>query len=81
MEGAAAGEHLIEEELGRAYARVLAHEVVHALANDMRHAGSGLMAPTENRSVLISRSIEIDEHPAAATARGLRRCLEQATTR
>ena len=72
---------LSSEELGRAYARVLAHEVVHALANDMRHAESGLMAPTQNRNALISRSIEIDEHSAAEAARGLRRCLELATTR
>lgn len=66
---------LSPEELGRAYGRVLAHEVVHAFANERGHADSGLMAPTQNRNVLLSRTVEVDEESAAAFVTGLRRCL------
>ena len=61
------------EELGRAYGRVLAHEVIHAIANDMRHADSGLMAPTQNRHVLTSLRTAVDAGSKAAFLRGLAR--------
>lgn len=60
-------------ELGRAYGRVLAHEVIHAIANDMRHADSGLMAPTLQRSVLISAKKAVDAESKAAFLSGLAR--------
>ena len=43
------------EELGRAYGLVMAHEIIHAIANSERHADSGVMAPTQNRKLLLSR--------------------------
>ncbi len=61
------------EELGRAYGKVLAHEVVHAIAHDRGHANSGLMAPTQNRHVLTSAGVVIDHESAAAFLRGLDR--------
>jgi hypothetical protein len=65
-------------EKGRAYAAVLAHEVLHALANDQRHAESGLMAPSQNRKVLISGAINVDDESATACRRGLERIGELA---
>ena len=64
---------LSSEQLGRAYGRVLAHEVLHAIANDMRHADSGLMAPTHNRNLLISAGMEVDYESVVALVRGLER--------
>jgi len=60
-------------ELGRAYARVLAHEVVHAVANDRRHADRGLMAAVQNHHVLTSPDAEVDPESATAFYEGLRR--------
>ncbi len=60
-------------ELGRAYGRVLAHEVVHAFAPGRGHADSGLMAPTQNRHVLTSASTTVDAESVAAFLEGLER--------
>ena len=64
---------LSSEELGRAYSRVLAHEVIHAIAPDRGHADSGLMAPTQNRHVLTSAATEVDTESAVAFLEGLER--------
>ena len=64
---------LSSEELGRAYGRVLAHELVHAIANDMRHAASGLMAPAQNRKLLLSARTSVDDASKAAFLSGLAR--------
>jgi hypothetical protein len=56
----------------RAYARVAAHEIVHAIANSERHADSGLMAPTQTRNVLVSSDFGMDDESAGALVRGLR---------
>lgn len=60
-------------ELGRAYGRVLAHEVIHAVANDMRHADSGIMAPTQNRKLLLVPSTALDQDSAQAFLQGMAR--------
>jgi len=57
-------------ELGRAYGRVLAHEVIHAIAYDRGHADSGLMAPSQNRHVLTSVATEVDAVSAVASGKG-----------
>jgi len=64
---------LSAEELGRAYGRVIAHEVIHAVANDMRHAETGVMAPTQNRKLLLSSSAALDTESEAAFLMGLAR--------
>jgi hypothetical protein len=64
---------LSSPELGRAYGRVLAHEVIHAVANDMRHADSGVMAPTQNRKLLLAPSTALDQDSAQAFLQGMAR--------
>jgi len=63
-------------ELGRAYGRVVAHEVIHAIANDLRHAESGLMAPAQNRSALLSTRTAVDNGSKAAFLLGLARVTD-----
>lgn len=60
-------------EQARAYARVFAHEVVHAIANDQRHAGRGLMTGSLNRHLLVGMEIEIDDETTAALQQGIMR--------
>jgi len=67
---------LSSHELARAYSRVLAHEVIHAVANDMRHAESGIMAPAQNRRTLLSAAAEVDDASTAAFLAGLARIEE-----
>jgi hypothetical protein len=47
-------------ELSRALARVVAHEVVHALAPERGHAEWGLMAATLNREALLADAVVLD---------------------
>lgn len=47
-------------ELSRALARVVAHEVVHALAPERGHTGAGLMAGKLTRGQLLADSIVLD---------------------
>jgi hypothetical protein len=47
-------------ELSRALARVVAHEVVHALAPERGHAEWGLMAATLNREALLADEVALD---------------------
>lgn len=57
-------------ELSRALARIVAHEVVHALAPERGHAESGLMSGKLTRQELLSKGIDLDgpslERAAAA---------------
>ncbi len=61
------------EEEARAYARVMAHEIFHAIANDHRHAKSGLMAPVLTDNVLTAARMAVDGGSKAAFLRGLAR--------
>lgn len=47
-------------ELSRALTRVVAHEVVHVLAPERGHAGSGLMSRTLTRKLLLADRIKLD---------------------
>jgi hypothetical protein len=52
-------------ELSRALARIVAHEVVHALAPARGHADSGLMTEKLTRKLLLADRIELDESSLA----------------
>jgi hypothetical protein len=54
------------QDLALALARVVAHEVVHAIAPDEPHSRGGLMSDSLNRSYLLGRRIPVDSHCAAA---------------
>jgi hypothetical protein len=47
-------------ELSRALARIVAHELVHALAPERGHAESGLMSKTLTRAELLKEGIDLD---------------------
>jgi hypothetical protein len=47
-------------ELSRALARIVAHEVVHALAPERGHADSGLMSGSLTREALLADAIDLD---------------------
>jgi hypothetical protein len=53
-------------QIARAVARVLVHEVVHAVAPSLPHAERGLMGHRLNRQFLLSAGVRFD--PAAAAA-------------
>jgi hypothetical protein len=53
--------------LGRAIGRIVAHEVIHAVAPAVRHASAGIMSARFDRSDLLSMRLGID----AATRRGV----------
>lgn len=55
---------------GRALGRVLAHELVHAIAPDCPHTGSGLMSARLTRWMLISPEADFDEIARAYLRRG-----------
>ncbi len=58
-------------ELAKALARILAHEVVHAVAPDHPHASSGLMVARFRRASLLRRQVRIDPGCARAFRRAL----------
>lgn len=60
-----------ERALGRAFARVIAHEVIHALLPSRPHSEEGITGRTLDRSSLLASRIEIDP----ALARELRAAL------
>jgi hypothetical protein len=62
-------------ELGLALARVVAHEVVHAIIPDEPHASSGLMHHSMDRSFLLGQKARIDRDCARAFARNLAEIL------
>jgi hypothetical protein len=55
-------------EMGRALARVVAHEVIHTLAPELGHADSGLMSRNLTRDALLADAIDLDE-PSLERAR------------
>lgn len=57
--------------IGRAIGRIVAHEVIHAVAPALEHARSGLMAASFNRSHLLANRLDMD----AASLRWLRLAL------
>jgi hypothetical protein len=58
-------------QLARALGRVIAHEVVHAVARAHPHSQEGLMQPHLDRSSLLQDRMEIDEKCVAAFVQGL----------
>ncbi len=65
--------HWSPQQEGRALGRVLAHEIVHALAPHLPHASAGLMAPTLRSAQLLSPRIHLDDASAEALRRGVLR--------
>jgi len=59
-------------DLGRALGRVIAHEVIHALAPDHRHADQGVMRLTQKAATL-TRPSRIDDGCSLAVLAALRR--------
>lgn len=57
--------------LGRAIGRIVAHEVIHAVAPGLEHARTGIMAATLGRSQLLTARLEVD----AVTRGALRRSI------
>jgi hypothetical protein len=60
--------------LGRAIGRIVAHEVIHAVAPALGHASSGVMSPRFSRNDLLSLHLPVD----GATRRGVRAVLAAA---
>jgi hypothetical protein len=60
--------------LGRAIGRIVAHEVIHAVAPAVRHSRSGIMSPRLGRRDLLAHYLPVD----GATRRGVRAVLAAA---
>lgn len=60
--------------LGRAIGRIVAHEVIHAVAPALGHARSGIMSPRFDRNDLLSVHLPVD----GATRQGVRAVLAAA---
>jgi hypothetical protein len=69
------------EPLARALARVVAHEIVHAIAPDTPHAREGLMRHAFDRGFLLGARAPIDAGCAAAFVSGLAAQWQQARAR
>jgi hypothetical protein len=54
----------VQAQVGRALARVIAHEIVHAVAPGHPHADEGLMNPSLSQAALLQSAIAVD--PACA---------------
>ncbi len=48
------------QQIARAFARVVVHELVHAIAPEHSHAKQGLMRGTLNRQLLLSRELPVN---------------------
>ena len=57
--------------VGRAFARVIVHEVVHALAPDVSHAETGIMRGSLARWFLLADELALDEASREAVLAGL----------
>lgn len=57
--------------MGRALGRIVAHEVIHAVAPYVQHARSGIMQARLERRDLLANRLDVDRE----TVRGLRRAL------
>jgi hypothetical protein len=54
------------DALGRALGRVVAHEVIHAIAPEAPHAGTGLMRHALDRNFLLGTKASVDARCATA---------------
>jgi hypothetical protein len=64
-------EQLRPELIGRAFGRVVAHEVIHALAPDHKHRRRGVLACWLDREALLQSRLCIDKATAEALRGGL----------
>jgi len=69
------------EPLARALGRVVAHEIVHAIAPDTPHAREGLMRHAFDRNFLLGARAPIDASCAAAFVSGLAAQWQQSRAR
>jgi hypothetical protein len=69
------------DALGRALGRVVAHEVVHAIAPDAPHAGDGLMRHALSRNFLLGPKAAVDARCASAFVARLAAQGQQARAR
>ena len=66
------------EDVGRAFGRVVAHEVIHAFATfagEHRHRGTGLMGQGLDKDTLLLPGISVDERSGAAFREGLAKAV------
>ena len=67
------------EDVGRAFGRVVAHEVIHAFgtfAGEHRHRGNGLMGRGLDKDTLLVAGLEVDDRSGAAFREGLAKVAE-----
>lgn len=64
-------DYLRPEEVGRAFGRVVAHEVVHALAPEHKHSGWGILGHAQDERSLLQPQLSIHESAGAALRAGL----------
>jgi hypothetical protein len=72
---AATGDFAAQRALGVALGRVVAHELVHAMAPEMTHTTAGLMAPVYGRQVLVGPRPRLDLAVSVAYRAGVERWL------
>jgi hypothetical protein len=65
----------VQRALGVALGRVVAHELVHAMAPEMTHATAGLMAPVYDRQALVGPRLRLDLAAITAYRAGQERWL------
>lgn len=58
-------------DVGRAFGRVVAHEVVHALAPDHKHSGWGILGHVQDKRSLVQPELRIHESAGEAVRAGL----------
>lgn len=63
--------YLRPEEIGRAFGRIVAHEVVHALAPDHKHSGWGILGHAQDERSLTQPQLSISDDAGAALREGL----------
>jgi hypothetical protein len=63
--------YLRPEEIGRAFGRIVAHEVVHALAPDHKHSGWGILGHAQDERSLLQPQLSIHESAGEALRAGL----------
>jgi hypothetical protein len=60
-----------EQDIARALGRVVAHEIVHAVAPQLSHSRDGLMADRINRTLLVHGSVSLGAREQKALRAGL----------
>jgi len=66
------------EDVGRAFGRVVAHEVIHAFATfagEHRHRGTGLMGEGLDKDTLLRPGLSVDERSGVAFREGLAKAV------